>query len=425
MTAKEIHKVYDTLIGAFSEIVNIQIDAFEKLDLRFNMLKTQSAFELLSKMEFLFTVKMQFQYLKVAYEELNLSRDYTGVVHRDANMRRFETVTKELLDLSNSKLAKFISSDFDYERSEEEEREVIRLAKFLKIPSTLRILDLHWNYIGSKGAKLIADALKVNFTLEILYLSHNGLQDDGAFEIADMLTVNSTLKVLNLDENSIGDKGLRGIASALVLNRALEVLEISNSSMFALAASELRKALKSNSTLKKLNLSNCSISDDICSTLMEGLLHNSALGCLDLSYNQIGNHGAQSIAKVLKFNEYLVDLFLGYNKIRLTGVRDIAKAIRKSESIEKIQLHSNLFDENGIDPILEALQENTSLKHIYLGNFPNHCGDFILAEQFERNSMLRRKLRKFLVCAYSKCVCEKGGFILDQSILRSILFPMM
>jgi Ran GTPase-activating protein (RanGAP) involved in mRNA processing and transport len=259
------------------------------------------------------------------------------------------------------------------------------------------------------------------------------MRDNGAFEIADMLRMNSSLKELNIEENSIGDKGVREIASALAeSNRTLEVLHIGHSSIFILAATELSKALKINPFIRKLVLRKCSISGEICSILMEGVLYSSSLESLDLSGNSIGNSGAQSIANVLKTNEILRELDISANKIKLTGIRRIAESIRMSESIEKLALHSNLFNEEGIKVIVDALIENTSLIRLKLklGSFSHIDLERLLlfkksiAEEQERNSVLRKALRKFLLCACIKS-CQRGEYILDQNILRSILFPMI
>jgi Ran GTPase-activating protein (RanGAP) involved in mRNA processing and transport len=49
--------------------------------------------------------------------------------------------------------------------------------------STLQMIDLSSNYIGSEGAKLISEAIKENSVLQVIYLQNNEIGDEGVSKI--------------------------------------------------------------------------------------------------------------------------------------------------------------------------------------------------------------------------------------------------
>jgi hypothetical protein len=135
-------------MNAFSGILQFQCDnKFEELNLGQNALNLRPSFETLMNMEFLFTAKMHLESLRLAYEELNLSRDDDGFVPDGNASRMITLVAKGMYDFMGSNVYKAVSSPlesgcFSNDESAEEELGVVRLAKILKIPSTLRCLHL-------------------------------------------------------------------------------------------------------------------------------------------------------------------------------------------------------------------------------------------------------------------------------------------
>jgi hypothetical protein len=69
----------------------------------------------------------------------------------------------------------------------------------------LKILRLGHNGIGGEdGINELKEALSENDTLEELYLDQNNLENLGAGDLANFLVINSTLRVLDLSKNNIG-----------------------------------------------------------------------------------------------------------------------------------------------------------------------------------------------------------------------------
>jgi len=93
------------------------------------------------------------------------------------------------------------------------------IAEALKENKTLTWLNLCRNDIGDEGAKLIAEALRINKTLTTLYLSFNNIGTEGVMLIAEALEENKTLISLDLDENNIEAEVMKLIDDAISLNR--------------------------------------------------------------------------------------------------------------------------------------------------------------------------------------------------------------
>lgn len=69
----------------------------------------------------------------------------------------------------------------------------------------MKILRLGHNGIGGEdGINELKEALSENDTLEELYLDQNNLENLGAGDLANFLVINSTLRVLDLSKNNIG-----------------------------------------------------------------------------------------------------------------------------------------------------------------------------------------------------------------------------
>lgn len=103
--------------------------------------------------------------------------------------------------------------------------------------TTLTLLDLRGNAVGSKGANALAEALRFNSTLEYLDLSFQSkgkkIGSDGCTALATLLHLKrkdgtdlSSLKTLRLARSNISFEGCRHLASAILSNSTLTELDI-------------------------------------------------------------------------------------------------------------------------------------------------------------------------------------------------------
>jgi hypothetical protein len=53
--------------------------------------------------------------------------------------------------------------------------------------TSLKLLDLSSNRLGSKGTMLLCEALKGNKSLNSIFLNTNGISSEGGYAISDLL----------------------------------------------------------------------------------------------------------------------------------------------------------------------------------------------------------------------------------------------
>ena len=92
--------------------------------------------------------------------------------------------------------------------------DVTHFAEYLRVNTTLTVLDLCGNNIGDAGATQLADCLRVNRTLTSLSLYVNRIGDVGAMRLVECLRVNTTLRSFDVGRNNISAEGMRALREA-------------------------------------------------------------------------------------------------------------------------------------------------------------------------------------------------------------------
>jgi Ran GTPase-activating protein (RanGAP) involved in mRNA processing and transport len=123
--------------------------------------------------------------------------------------------------------------------------------------TSLRLLDLSSNRVGSKGVMLLCEALKGNSTLNSLFLDTNGISSEGAYALSDLLLDRDVgLLELHLAWNLICGTGLNSLFTALAMtNRKLKFLDIAYNFVDISVIHALRCMLERNPSLKYLAIS--------------------------------------------------------------------------------------------------------------------------------------------------------------------------
>jgi hypothetical protein len=193
---------------------------------------------------------------------------------RDAIKRNEKAI--RIMDLSSLEIQGSL------EHGKINENDGILIGEALKINSTLTTLNLRFNSLKSKGARIIVDALKLNSTLTELNLSSNYIGED-AINIGYALQLNSTLTTLDLSSNNIGEEGASTIGDALKLNSTLTTLDLSYNYIGEEGVINIGDALILNSTLTTLSLNH--VGSECAITIGDALKLNSTLTTLNLSSN--------------------------------------------------------------------------------------------------------------------------------------------
>jgi hypothetical protein len=200
----------------------------------------------------------------------------------------------------------------------------------------LRELSLQGCYMGSAGARHLADGLRSkNSVVEKLHLTRNNFGTEEAGIFARMLLANQNLKSLVLSRNSIGAAGALELAVALRQNNSLELLD--------------------------LFLNN--IGSDGASALADALVANDALKDLNLAFNFIGDDGATSIAEMLTRNESIEKVCIG--AFGEKGLKEFATRLSSMNGLKTLKVdncHMRGYTSEIGNSFVLALEQNTTLE---------------------------------------------------------------
>ena len=208
------------------------------------------------------------------------------------------------------------------------------IGTMLQNAPALRELSLSGCYMGSEGARYLADGLSSkNSVVENVDLSDNKLGDDEVGIFARVLIANQNLKSLGLSKNNIGDPGALEIAVALRQNNTLDLLDLDcNYYIGSDGANAIADALVANTALKDLNLSCCIVGDD----------------------------GATSIAEMLTRNESVEKICIG--GFGEEGLKGFATRLSSMNGLKSLKIRSTCYTSEIGNSFVLALEQNTPLE---------------------------------------------------------------
>jgi len=105
-----------------------------------------------------------------------------------------------------------------------EESQTFKIINALK-GSNVEVLNLSYNKVGDKGAKLLSSILN-STKLQELYLWSTQISDDGAKSLSEAIEKNTSLKTLQLRANKITAAGARYLAKSLLSNKTLKIFDL-------------------------------------------------------------------------------------------------------------------------------------------------------------------------------------------------------
>jgi Ran GTPase-activating protein (RanGAP) involved in mRNA processing and transport len=255
--------------------------------------------------------------------------------------------------------------------------------------TALEILTFQYcNIKDAKETAVFANALTVNTTLKELNLKLCDITNDGVVSIVESLKKNpmSSLVVLNLERNYIGSDGIKKIANLLADNR-LTHLDISHNMVDPNRIEYISKALETNTSLKVLNLSGNDIKDNDTAYLADALKINTTLTILYLESCDITRDGAKNLADALAVNQGLFSINLSRNPIGDQGIRYIANALKSNNHLSCINVSDTGI--SSVASFLDALDYNTHLIILECANLTHTPEYKMLHQKFVRNGKRR------------------------------------
>ncbi|KAJ3039897.1 hypothetical protein HDV00_011680 [Rhizophlyctis rosea] len=264
----------------------------------------------------------------------------------------------------------------------------------------LRMLDLSYNEIGDKGAKLLGDLLKDDVQLEVLNLTSNNIGSEGAGAIAKALHVNDKMHTLHLGSNPLKDEGGMHFAEMLQINTTLNTLHLPHASLSATSLIAFSTVLRNNTSLQTFNLSdNLSPSSSLTQSLANDvMMHISRMLCLNYTLRNIelAKMGitdwicVEYLTKAIKTNMRLMSVDLSCNRITRDGGVALFRAIHKHPSLITLKLSCCSVQDEGAEAAAEMLLNNFNLKSLYLDhNSITGKGLIALAASLDKNKSLK------------------------------------
>lgn len=178
--------------------------------------------------------------------------------------------------------------------------------------NSLTYINLGTNFIGDKGAKIIANTfLTANYNIINLCLTNNNIEDKGTIKIAKALKENTSLKVLYLNFNYIKNAGAVALSNALKINKSLTFLDVSS--------------------------------------------------------NKIQQEGAIAFFQALQLNKIINSFSIRDNRIGDNGLIELANLINQTKTIIQLQFTFLYTTEIAKTAIINALAANTLILHVYCG----------------------------------------------------------
>jgi len=177
------------------------------------------------------------------------------------------------------------------------------LSSMFENHSSLIILDISNNPIGSRGVNMLFRSLSHNDHLVYLNASQTGCEERIGKSLAILLNDNQVLSELDLSKNNIGDSVAYVLGSVLSKQNTLETLNLSSCRITDLGALSVAKSIESNKSIHCLSLRDNFLTKAIGYELIEIIQPNETLINLDLSSNQIDCFALDGISAICSRNK--------------------------------------------------------------------------------------------------------------------------
>lgn len=131
------------------------------------------------------------------------------------------------------------------------------IAQVISSSSTIKMVDLSDCMLLAKGLSSIFKALCEGSTVLSLYLKGNNISGPLVEQLGEMLQRNSTLRIMHVEWNNLGSQVdcFAKFCDGLARNHYIEELDLRYNQISTMCADSLAAALKTNRSLKNLDLS--------------------------------------------------------------------------------------------------------------------------------------------------------------------------
>lgn len=181
----------------------------------------------------------------------------------------------------------------------------------LKHNTTLSYLQLSFNYVNERSAKLIAEPISLNYgNITTLNLTCCHLGNNSTFIIL-ALSSNATITTLDLRCNEIDYRGALAVSQMLKSNTTLSNLDIMTNPLTEKGILAIAEGVAQNNTLDTLNLSYTfrSTNDTICEAFKLLLNPITPIQSLSIDQNLLQHKDYESLCELFKVNNSITDFW--------------------------------------------------------------------------------------------------------------------
>ena len=318
------------------------------------------------------------------FEHTNITKFTSQQVKRKLEQINAKKMISSLCMLGKVKVIDLENNNIDEDASFE-------LATALHSNNVLEQLWLRGNKLNIAGALYILNSLEYLTTLQVLDLSYNNIGSESANGIAAVIDNNPLINQLWLDGNDLYSTGTIVICNALKKIRTLSILSLCNNGITDDAADELSAVITHNVLLEDLLLSNNQLQYTGITKIGESLSKLIKLLKLDLFNNDISRRGASLLAAVLQNSTSLQDLFLSGNNLETSGALEICNTLSHINSLHVLTLSNNNISDEITSQLIEVLNNN----HLYallIGGNGLECGALKIAQVIEIDNIAMQLL---------------------------------
>ncbi|KAJ8665021.1 hypothetical protein QAD02_006683 [Eretmocerus hayati] len=179
------------------------------------------------------------------------------------------------------------------------------IAQVLASSSTIKVVDFGDCMLLPKGLTSILKALCEGSSVISLCLRGNNISGKLVEVLGEVLEVNSTLKILSVEWNNLGSQvdSFSKFCHGLAKSSQLEELDLRYNQISTVCADSLSDALKNNKSLKKLDLAWNSLGLSGGQKILSGVKFNRVLTVMNLKGNCVPNDIHSSIMDQIKRNQ--------------------------------------------------------------------------------------------------------------------------
>ena len=223
--------------------------------------------------------------------------------------------------------------------------------------SNFHTLSLGHNFIGQRGARVLADALKKCTSLCTIDISDNGIDDEGAMALACVLKHSRNLHTLDIAQNHLKKDGILALAKAIKGCNKLYKLNIAdNNNIDDCGIQAITNALKKTSNLRMLDISYSRMSKSSVQVLANSFKCWVKLQVLDVSHTNIGKDGIKTLAGAIKCCSNLHTLNVAH-LCNDGSIKVLADAIKGCSELHALNISSNGIKAQDMKPLADAIQQ--------------------------------------------------------------------